>query len=169
MGNVQLARKILAVCFLLAGCTLEAIAMPTPITHQDVDRWAAAWNSHNIDTVLELFSKNVAIDQPANPKPLTYDGARAFFSMIFKAYPDFHVTVKQAIVDGRWAVSVEQVTGTWSGPYTDPASGKTTPGNGRHFDHPGAMVLHYDDSGKIDHVSIYWDQLTVERQLGLLH
>jgi steroid delta-isomerase-like uncharacterized protein len=153
----------------LSCAFVPALAAPVPIVHSDLDHWAAAWNSHDITTVLALFSKDVEIDQPANPKPLTYDGARAFFSMIFKAYPDFHIVVKRAIVDGRWAVSVEQVTGTWSGPYTDPATGKTTPGNGRHFDHPGAMVIHYDDQGKIDHVSIYWDQLTVERQLGLLH
>jgi predicted ester cyclase len=99
---------------------------------------------------------------------LDYDGARKFFSMIFKAYPDFHVTVRQAIVDGQTAVSVEQVTGTWTGPFVDPASGKTTPGNGRHFDHPGAMVISYDSDHKISHVSIYWDQLTVDRQLGTL-
>jgi steroid delta-isomerase-like uncharacterized protein len=157
----------LAVFLGLSGSGVSALASPVPITHGDIDRWAAVWNSHDIDTVLGLFSKNVQIDQPENPKPLDYDGARKFFSMIFHAYPDFHVAVKHAIVDGRWAVSVEQVTGTWSGPFVDPSTGKTTPGNGRHFDHPGAMVIHYDDRGKIDHVSIYWDQLTVDRQLGI--
>jgi steroid delta-isomerase-like uncharacterized protein len=153
------------VCF--AGSTAGAVANPAPITHHDIDRWAAAWNSHNINTVLALFSQSVQIDQPENPKPLSYEGARNFFSMIFRAYPDFHIVVRQAIIEGRWAVSVEQVTGTWSGPFIDPASGKTTPGNNRTFDHPGAMVIHYDDRGKIDRISIYWDQLTVDRQLGI--
>jgi len=144
-------------------------ASPEPaVTHQDVMRWADAWNSHDINKVLALFAKHVQIDQPANEKPLDYEGAGKFFSMIFKAYPDFHVTVVEAIVDGRSAVSVERVTGTWRGPYVDPNSGKVTPGNGRRFDHPGAMVLRYDASGKIEHVSIFWDQLTVDRQLGIV-
>jgi steroid delta-isomerase-like uncharacterized protein len=151
----------------LVGIPTFALASPKPVTHADIDRWAAAWNSHDITTVLALFSKDVRIDQPENPKPLDYASTSKFFSMIFKAYPDFHVAVKQAVVDGRWAVSVEQVTGTWSGPFTDPATGKTTQGNGHHFDHPGAMVIHYDDSGKIDRVSIIWDQLTVDHQLGI--
>jgi steroid delta-isomerase-like uncharacterized protein len=138
-----------------------------PITHADLDTWAAAWSSHNVDTAMALFDKDVTIDQPANPKPLTYAAARKFFGMIFKAYPDFHVRLVKAIVDGYDAVSVEQVTGTWSGTYTDPATGKSNPGNGRHFDHPGAMVIHYKKNHKIDHVSIYWDQLTVDRQLGI--
>jgi steroid delta-isomerase-like uncharacterized protein len=150
--------------------TLDATpASPVPITHDDVTKvWADAWNSHDINAVLALFAKDVQIDQPENPKPLDYAGARRFFSMIFTAYPDFHVAVRQAIVDGRTAVSVEEVTGTWTGPFIDPATGKRTPGNGRHFDHPGAMVISYDSRGQISHVSIYWDQLTVDRQLGIL-
>jgi steroid delta-isomerase-like uncharacterized protein len=146
---------------------LGATAEVQPITHQDVMNWAAAWNSHDINTVLALFAKDVQIDQPENAKPLDYEGARKFFSMIFKAYPDFHVEVRQAIVDGRWAVSVEQVTGTWSGPFVNPQTGAVTPGNGRRFNHPGAMVLLYDDHHKIRRVSIYWDTLTVDRQLGI--
>lgn len=145
-----------------------AASAATPVSHADVIRWAQAWNSHDIDTVLALFSKDVLIDQPENPKPLDYHGARAFFTMIFRAYPDFHVVVRQAITDGLSAVSVEQVTGTWSGPFIDPASGTRTPGNGRSFNHPGAMVLTYDAAHKIRHVSIYWDQLTVDRQLGIV-
>jgi steroid delta-isomerase-like uncharacterized protein len=163
-------RRLLSVMILgFAASPLRATSAEPPVTHLDVTRnWADAWNSHDIDKALALFSRNVEIDQPENSKPLDYDGARRFFSMIFKAYPDFHVTVRQAIVDGRWAVSVEQVTGTWTGPFVDPNTGKVTPGNGRRFDHPGAMVLHYDANGKIDRVSIYWDQLTVDRQLGIM-
>jgi steroid delta-isomerase-like uncharacterized protein len=157
-----------ATIFALAAIPLGATSAEPPVTHQDVTRnWADAWNSHDISTVLALFAKDIEIDQPENTKPLDYEGARMFFSMIFKAYPDFHVTVRQAIVDGRSAVSVERVTGTWTGPFVNPKSGKVTPGNGRHFDHPGAMVLLYDANGEIRHVSIYWDQLTVDRQLGI--
>jgi steroid delta-isomerase-like uncharacterized protein len=138
-----------------------------PITHADVDRWALAWNSHDIDTVMSLFAPDVTIDQPENPKPLDAKGVRAFFTMIFKAYPDFHVEVRQAVVEGYTAVSIEQVTGTWNGPFVDPATGVSTPGNGRTFDHPGVMVIGYTPDHKINRVSIYWDQLTVDRQLGI--
>ncbi|MFZ0363143.1 MAG: ester cyclase [Candidatus Cybelea sp.] len=163
-------RRLLSATILgFAAIPLGATSAEPPVTHQDVTRtWADAWNSHDITKVLALFAKDIQIDQPENAKPLDYNGARKFFSMIFRAYPDFHVAVLQAIVDGRSAVSVERVTGTWTGPFVNPANGKATPGNGRHFDHPGAMVLLYDANGKIRHVSIYWDQLTVDRQLGLI-
>ncbi|MGA8324525.1 MAG: ester cyclase [Candidatus Cybelea sp.] len=113
----------------LAAIPLGATSAEPPVTHQDVTRnWADAWNSHDISKVLALFAKDIEIEQLENDKPLDYEGARKFFSMIFKAYPDFHVTVVQAIVDGRSAVSVEHVTGTWTGPFVNPKSGKVTPG-----------------------------------------
>jgi steroid delta-isomerase-like uncharacterized protein len=166
----QMIRWLLSAALLgFAALPLEATSAEPPITHKDVTRnWADAWNSHDINRVLALFAKDIEIAQPENDKLLDYEGARKFFSMTFKAYPDFHVTVLQAIVDGRSAVSVERVTGTWTGPFVNPNTGKATPGNGRHFDHPGAMVLLYDANGKIRHISIYWDQLTVDQQLGIV-
>jgi steroid delta-isomerase-like uncharacterized protein len=159
---------ILVALTALLGAPIAVRAAGDAPAHSDVYRWAAAWNSHDINTVLQLFSKDVLIDQPENPKPLTYSGARGFFTMIFRAYPDFHVTVRKALVDGQTAVSVEQVTGTWLGPFIDPRTGKRTPPNGKHFDHPGVMILTYDSHHKIRHVSIYWDQLTVDKQLGIV-
>jgi steroid delta-isomerase-like uncharacterized protein len=150
-----------------AAATPAPVSDMGPITQADIGHWAAAWNSHDIDTVLALFTPDVVIHQPSNPKPLDLAGARNFFSMIFKAYPDFHVDVTEALVDGWKAASVERVTGTWSGPLTDPATGKTAPGNGRSFDHPGVMLLTYTPDHRINDVAIVWDRLQVAQQLGL--
>jgi steroid delta-isomerase-like uncharacterized protein len=150
------------------GLSSTASASATaPITHADIDRWADAWNSHDIEKVAALFTPDVAIDQPENANPIGAAGIKPFFGMIFKAYPDFHVEVRQAIVDGMHAVSVEEVTGTWSGPFVDPKTGASTPGNGKKFDHPGAMVLEYAADHRIRRCSIYWDQLVVDHQLGI--
>jgi steroid delta-isomerase-like uncharacterized protein len=158
---------LVAIASALAQTSSAPPSSGGPISHADIQRWADAWNSHDIDTVMALFTPDVVINQPANPKPLESASIRGFFTMIFRAYPDFHVDVIDALVDGLKGVSVERVTGTWSGPYTDPATGVTTPGNGRKFDHPGAMVLAYRPDHKISRVDIYWDQLMVERQLGI--
>jgi steroid delta-isomerase-like uncharacterized protein len=138
-----------------------------PIGQNDIDHWQAAWNSHDIDTVASLFAPDVLIHQPSNPKPLDLMAARSFFAMIFKAYPDFHIDVKDAVIQGGKAVSIERVTGTWSGPFTDPATGRTTPGNNRTFDHPGVMVITYEPDHRIGSLDIYWDRLVVDQQLGI--
>ena len=160
--------KYLIIILGILLCNAATAAESASITHADVARWAAAWNSRDIDRVMALFASNVEIDQPENSTPLDARGARAFFSMIFKAYPDFHIEVKQAIVEGLTAVSVERVTGTWKGPFVNPATGVSIPGNGRAFDHPGAMVIGYAPNHKISHLSIYWDQLVVDRQLDIV-
>jgi steroid delta-isomerase-like uncharacterized protein len=169
-GKMRLRAKLALLGFFMIAATGSAFAdtAADPIARADVEHWVAAWNSHNIDTVMTLFSPDVTIYQPSNPKPLDAADSRAFFSMIFKAYPDFHIELTDALVDGMKAVSVERVTGTWSGPYIDPATKTVTPGNGRSFDHPGAMLLTYRPDHKISEVRIFWDQLMVDRQLGIL-
>jgi steroid delta-isomerase-like uncharacterized protein len=143
----------------------EAVA--GPVGDADLQNWASAWNSHDIDRVSALFAPEVVIHQPSNPQPLDLQGARHFFGMIFMAYPDFHIAVKEAVIDRLKAVSIEQVTGTWFGPFTDPATGATTDGNGRKFDHPGVMVITYRPDHKITNLDIYWDRLVVDQQLGI--
>jgi len=160
-------RSLIAVAALLALALPAAQAAAEPIGKADIQRWTDAWNSHDIDKVEALFSRDITIYQPENPKPLGRDGLRGFFSMIFKAYPDFHIVVEDALIDGSKAATFERVTGTWSGPFTDPTSGKTTPGNGRAFDHPGVMYLVYNPDHSINEVRIFWDRLTVDQQLGI--
>jgi steroid delta-isomerase-like uncharacterized protein len=156
---------------LLAAAALAVLASRAqaaePIGKADIQRWTDAWNSHDIDKVSALFSSDVTIYQPENPKPLGSAGLRGFFSMIFRAYPDFHIEVQDALIDGDKAATFERVTGTWSGPFTDPATGKTTPANGRAFDHPGVMYLLYNPDHTIRELRIYWDRLTVDQQLGI--
>ncbi len=161
----SLAVMAAASLFAAAGATP---ALENPIGHEDMVRWGAAWSSHDIDQVMALFTPDVLFYQPSNPKPLDAAAARKFFGMIFKTYPDFHVEVTDEVISGLRAVAIERVTGTWLGPYTDPVTGKTTQGNGRKFDHPGAMVLRYQPDHRISEVKIFWDQLMVERQLGKL-
>jgi steroid delta-isomerase-like uncharacterized protein len=149
------------------GAAPASAADAGPITGKDLKHWEDAWNSHDIGKVADLFAPDVVINQPSNPKPLDLAGARKFFAMIFKAYPDFHIEVRDSVIQGLKAVSIERVTGTWSGPFVDPATGASTPGNGRKFDHPGAMVITYRPDHKITRIDIYWDRLIVNQQLGI--
>jgi steroid delta-isomerase-like uncharacterized protein len=167
----MLARAILLV--LLASTLGVSVpagpveARPDGANAADIERWTNAWNSHDINKVTALFSPDVVVDQPSNPKPLNAAGLRAFFRGIFVAYPDFHITVQDKVLDGWKAVTIERVTGHWRGPYTNPATGKTAPPNGRAFDHPGAMYIVYGPDHKIELLRIFWDTLMVDKQLGV--
>jgi steroid delta-isomerase-like uncharacterized protein len=159
---------LLAGWFASVLAPLPSVAQPTGANAADVARWAAAWNSHDIAQVEALFAPDAVIDQPSNPKPLGVADVPKFFGMIFTAYPDFHIAVQDAVIEGWKAVTIERVTGHWRGPYTDPATGKTTPPNGRAFDHPGAMYIVYGTDHKIEQLRIFWDTLVVDKQLGVV-
>jgi steroid delta-isomerase-like uncharacterized protein len=160
---------------LLFAAALAAVLLPSAggaasdgANPSDIARWSAAWNSHDITKVVALFSPDVVVDQPSNPKPLNATRLRGFFTMIFRAYPDFHIQVEDDLFDGWKAVTIERVTGHWRGAYTDPATGKTAQPNGRFFDHPGVMYMVYNRDHKIKLLRIFWDRLTVDQQLGTL-
>jgi len=146
--------------FLLPGLLGAGITAPVP-------RTASGATDADIDKVVALFSSDAVVDQPSNPKPLDAKTLRTFFSMIFRAYPDFQITVEDKVLDGWKAVTIERVTGHWRGAYTDPTTGKTAQPNGKAFDHPGAMYIVYDARHEIKRLRIFWDQLTVDRQLGI--
>ncbi len=158
---------------LLAGIiTLSLLPASVPaaqggVTAADISRWSNAWNSHEINKVTALFSADAVVDQPSNPKPLNAAGIRAFFGMIFTAYPDFHISVEDAVLDGWKAVTIERVTGHWRGPYTNPTTGRTMQPNGRAFDHPGAMYMVFGTDHRIRLLRIFWDTLMVDHQLGI--
>jgi steroid delta-isomerase-like uncharacterized protein len=159
---------LLAAVFVTSSFARPTSARADGANAADIVRWSAAWNSHNIDKVAGLFSPTAVVDQPSNPKPLDAKTLRGFFSMIFRAYPDFHIDVQDQVLDGWKAVTIERVTGHWRGPYTNPSTGKTTQPNGRAFDHPGAMYIVYGEDHRITLLRIFWDTLVVDQQLGIV-
>ncbi len=132
-----------------------------------VRAWLDAWNSHDLDRILGLFAEDALVHQPQNPAPLTKAGLRTFFTGLFHAYPDIHFAGDGHLIAGNEIASWEIVTGTMTGPFTDPASGQVIPPTGRQFTIPGAMRIQYDDRGKIRSVRIYWDRALFAQQLGL--
>jgi steroid delta-isomerase-like uncharacterized protein len=138
------------------------------ITGADVQRWLDAWNSHDMDRILALFTDDVIMHQPQNPKPLTKDGLAGFFSMLFKSYNDIHFELQSHTIQGREVASWERITGTMTGAFTDPATGNVIEPTHKSFDILGAMHLSYGDGGLIREVRIYWDRLLMMTQVGLL-
>lgn len=137
------------------------------ITRSDVQRWIAAWNSHNIDSIDAFYSEDALVYQPQNANPLTKKTMNPFFEMVFKTYPDIKFESKAITVDGDEAVSWEMVTGTMEGPFTNPITGEVIQPNGKHFEYKVAKRIEYNQNHKIKEVHIIFDQLTLAKQLNL--
>ena len=61
-----------------------------------------AWHHHNLDRFLELLSEDdVVWDDPAMQTPaIGRDAIRHFSETVFRAFPDFHYTIRPSHVCG---------------------------------------------------------------------
>ncbi|OBF86129.1 hypothetical protein A5791_01385 [Mycobacterium sp. 852002-51163_SCH5372311] len=138
------------------------------ITKAHVQRWLDAGNTLDSRKLAEIMSDDVVMHQPQNPRPLTKPDMVEFFGMLWNAFPDMHFHGEGSTIEGNEAASWERVTGTLTGSYVDPTSGRTIEPTGKKFDLRAAMHLVFDDEGQISEVSIFWDRLAFMQQLGLM-
>lgn len=142
--------------------------MAVTITRDHVQAWLDAGNTLDPQQLSTVLSDQVVMHQPQNPQPLGKDQLVSFFGMLWSAFPDMHFASVGMTIEGNEAASWERVTGTLTGPYTDPSSGKAIEPTGRSFDLYAAMRLTFDEDGKVSEVRIFWDRLDFMQQLGLL-
>jgi steroid delta-isomerase-like uncharacterized protein len=79
---------------------------------------------HNLAAVDELFSPDM-VDYSGTADPPTREGAHRLFAMMFAAFPDLHVTIRQQIAEGDKVVTHKTFHGTHAGPFMGiPATGR---------------------------------------------
>ena len=71
---------------------------------------------HNLAAVDELFSSDM-VDYSGLCNPPDREGARQVFAMMFAAFPDLHVTIRQMIAEGDRVATHKTFHGTQRGPF----------------------------------------------------
>jgi steroid delta-isomerase-like uncharacterized protein len=120
--------------------------------------WCDAWNSHNVDTVLAVFTQDVFYEDVTLGAVNRGSAAlRAFAQAAFTSVPDIHLQwVTSAVAGGHGSIE-------WVFSGTDVGLFKT----GKPFSVRGASVIEVR-GGLISRDSDYWDAATVMREVGLL-
>jgi steroid delta-isomerase-like uncharacterized protein len=81
-------------------------------------------NQHNLAAIDELFSPDF-VDHSASAGMNGIEGTKAFFTMMFAAFPDMHFTILQQIAEGDQVMTYKIFKGTHQGTFMGmPASGK---------------------------------------------
>src|SRR5687767_12756954 len=132
-----------------------------------VERWEAAWNSHQPDRVLELMTEDIVYDDDAWPRTMRGHGdVREFLETIWRAMPDLAFEM----VEGPFVREGEPVatfywkgSGTFSGPLDPPGFAPT----GARAEFEGFDLQEYRD-GRVCRLRIVTDMLGMSRQLGLM-
>ena len=128
---------------------------------QVIEKWVAAFNSHDADAAAALYhddatNTQVAAGEPAIGRDAIHNELRQFF----EAFPDNYTNIENLFEDGKWVIVEWSGGGTWQGEFAGLA------GNGKSFKLQGCGFFHVID-GKIKFQRGYWDKATWFRQLGI--
>jgi steroid delta-isomerase-like uncharacterized protein len=127
------------------------------------ERWAAAWNSGDVDQIVALFTEDAVYeDVPFGMVITGHAELRKLFESNFTTFGDFSVsdvtafhTDTQGVV--RWTMGGKQI---------GELPGGLAP-KGKTFSSRGVSVIELRD-GRIARNSDYWDTLSLLKQLGHL-
>ena len=89
-----------------------------------------------------------------------------YFDALVTAAPDRSSRDVMLIAEGDYVVEQARYTGTHTGPLRNP-DGVEVPATGRSFDFPFVGVFRVEN-GKIASIRIYYDQVELFTQLGLM-
>ena len=133
------------------------------LLEEAIDRWNAGdrdgWASLYTDTVLYEGPGGARISGLANLK-------EQYFDALLTAAPDRSSRDVVLIAEGDHVVEQARYTGTHTGTWRNP-DGAEIPATGKKLDFPFVGVFRVD-GGKISSIRIYYDQVDVFTQLGLM-
>jgi steroid delta-isomerase-like uncharacterized protein len=157
---VKIIKKLLVIGPFFVSLAIFGL-MPSSARADDqavVQAWLAAWNSHNTDTFVGIFTENAVFEHvPLNSVSRGPEEIRAFAQFVFTALPDLKITILNSSAKGG------DVTIEWLFSATD----KGFYGTGKPFAVRGVTVIELHGT-KIVRASDYWDSATILRQVGLL-
>jgi steroid delta-isomerase-like uncharacterized protein len=132
-----------------------------------MERWEAAWNSHQADRVLELMTEDVVYDDSAWPSTMRgHAEVREFLQSLWRGVPDLAFEMVEGpflhpgepVASFRW-----RGTGTFTGPLDPPGFAPT----GARLEIDGFDLQEYRD-GRVCRLRIVTDMMEASRQLGLM-
>jgi steroid delta-isomerase-like uncharacterized protein len=131
------------------------------------DRYAAAWNTHDVEAVAACMAEDVTFEDPTMRAPARGRNEVARFAReTFNGFPDIHVEQTEPLLlsdDRLLAVSPWLMAGTNTGPIEDPG----LPATGKRFAIEGVGLWRFR-GGLLWRYRDVYDTTDLARQLGLM-
>ena len=116
------------------------------------------WNRGELDAVDKLMTHDAAIHEPVTGSP---DDLKAVATMIRSAFPDWHSTVEEMLVEG------DRVAERWTGRGTHRGEFQGISPTGKSVAVPGVVFYRIAD-GKIAEFRGQFDRMSLMQQLGVI-
>lgn len=123
------------------------------LPRETVDRWMAAMNSRDPDAAVALLADDVVFWEPTYPEPRRgREAVRRELEGFFAMLPDIRFTTRSIVAEERQVVHEFSYHATYEG---------------RPVEVGECAISRFDPDGRISEVRVYFDRLTLLRQLGL--
>jgi steroid delta-isomerase-like uncharacterized protein len=127
-----------------------------------------AWNAHDIDGSLALYSDDIVWQDVGIPEPLRgKEAVRQYIQGWFSAFPDIKLTVKNRVVSEDQVAGELDWNGTQSGPLQLGPGTPALPATGMKVTGKGTYFVRVKDN-KAAEVHTYPDTAGLMMQLGLM-
>jgi steroid delta-isomerase-like uncharacterized protein len=125
----------------------------------------AAFNAHDDERLRATYADDVVFEAPGDVHIEGADGTVAYAMAWLRAFPDAQLNVHDEAYDGEWGVQ----RFTFAGTHTDTLSGPggDIPATNRSLTGRGVQMFRVRN-GKITEEHLYFDQMQVLTQLGLM-
>jgi steroid delta-isomerase-like uncharacterized protein len=134
-------------------------------TEKMVEDWIAAWNSHDVDRVLDCHTDDCTVEHLAlNVICHGKNELKGFLATMFTDYPDLKIEQEQKPVIGAGNIAAGQAV--FSGTFAH-SSIPALQATGKKFSVRGSWFAELHE-GKVRVHTVYNDQLVVLQQLGLM-
>ena len=124
-----------------------------------------AFNAHDEARLRSLDRDDVVFEGPGGVKLTGTDATTEYAMAWLRAFPDARMTVHQTIVGDGWAVQEFTFEGTHEDALRGP--GGEIPATHRSLSGRGVQIMKVE-GGKIADVHLYFDQVDVLTQLGVM-
>ena len=128
-------------------------------------KWVEAFNAHDEAAIRELNGDDVVFEAPGEVRLEGNEASTGYAMGWLNAFPDAQLRVASTFVDGDTVVQEFTFEGTHEGTLSGPAG--DIPATNRRLTGRGVQILRVD-SGKVADARLYYDQVQVLMQLGLM-
>lgn len=119
------------------------------------------YHKGNLDVIDTYYSPDLIDHHLPSGYPAGNDGKRRLVRELLTAFPDFHITLEDLIVEGDKVVERFSISGTHRGEY------RGIKATGKRFETHGMSVARFKDGMQVEHWAVV-DELDMLTQLGVL-
>ncbi len=124
-----------------------------------------AFNAHDENRIRELNAESAVLEAPGDVRLEGREAATQYAMAWLRAFPDAQITVHNELEAGDWVIQEFTFEGAHTETLSTPAG--EIPATNRQLRGRGVQLLHVD-RGNVADTRLYFDQVQVLTQLGLM-